>query len=81
MEENNKKRGPGRPTDKRKDTVLRLRIDLETHKKLSECAEKQKISMSELVRQAIEEIVRKDEADEEEGEGEPYGQENRDIHI
>ena len=40
------KRGPGRPTDKRKDTVLRLRIDAETHKKLNRCAEKRQVSMS-----------------------------------
>lgn len=32
MDDENKKRGPGRPTDKRKDTVLRLRIDADTHK-------------------------------------------------
>ena len=29
------KRGPGRPTDKRKDTILRLRIDTDTHELLS----------------------------------------------
>lgn len=46
------KRGPGRPTDKRKDTVLRLRIDAETHKKLNRCAEKRQVSMSEIVREA-----------------------------
>lgn len=74
MEENNKKRGPGRPTDKRKDTVLRLRIDFETHKKLSACAARQKVSMSELVRQAIEEIVRRDEDAEEDGNEKSGGQ-------
>ena len=53
------KRGPGRPTDKRKDTVLRLRIDAETHKKLNECAALENVSMSELVREAICEIIKK----------------------
>ena len=58
MADNNEtKRGPGRPTEKRKDTVLRLRIDAETHKKLSDYAAKQDVSMSELVRVAIEEII------------------------
>lgn len=61
MEEVRKKRGPGRPTDKRKDTILRLRIDVETHKKLSDCAAKRQVSMSELVRCAIEDIVNEDE--------------------
>ena len=57
------KRGPGRPTDKRKDTVLRLRIDAETHKKLNRCAEKRQVSMSEIVREAINEIVQEAEAE------------------
>lgn len=55
------RRGPGRPTDKRKDTVLRLRIDVETHKKLGEYAARKQVSMSELVRKAIEDIVDKEE--------------------
>lgn len=63
MEENVKKRGPGRPTDKRKDTVLRLRIDMDTHKKLNAYAVKHQMSMSEVVRIAIEDIVR--ESDDE----------------
>ncbi len=60
MVEDKKKRGPGRPTEKRKDTILRLRIDTETHKKLSECAAVKQMSMSELVREAIEDIIRKE---------------------
>ena len=63
MAEENMKRGPGRPTDERKDTILRLRIDTETHKKLSEFAASRQVSMSELVREAIEEIVKKSEQD------------------
>lgn len=50
MTDGNKKRGPGRPTEKRKDTILRLRIDTDTHRKLSECAAVRQVSMSELVR-------------------------------
>jgi predicted HicB family RNase H-like nuclease len=53
-------RGPGRPTDKRKDTVLRLRVDRDTHKKVSECAARRNISMSELIRLALLEIVERD---------------------
>ena len=53
MADDTKKRGPGRPTDKRKDTILRLRIDAETHRKLSKYAESRRVSMSELVREAI----------------------------
>lgn len=62
MAEDVKKRGPGRPTDKRKDTILRLRIDAETHKKLNKCADTRHVSMSELVREAINEIVRESES-------------------
>ena len=60
MTDGNKKRGPGRPTEKRKDTILRLRIDSDTHRKLSECAAVRQVSMSELVREAIDEIFRRE---------------------
>ena len=60
MTDGNKKRGPGRPTEKRKDTILRLRIDTDTHRKLSECAAVRQVSMSELVREAIDEIFRRE---------------------
>lgn len=60
MTDDNKKRGPGRPTEKRKDTILRLRIDTDTHRKLSECAAVRQVSMSELVREAIDEIFRRE---------------------
>jgi predicted HicB family RNase H-like nuclease len=59
------RRGPGRPTDKRKDTVLRLRVDGDTHKKISECAARRNISMSELIRLALLEIVEKDSQERE----------------
>lgn len=55
--EDNKKRGPGRPTDKKKDTILRLRIDTETHGLLNAYAKKNNLSMSEVVREAIAQIV------------------------
>lgn len=64
MQNETVKRGPGRPTDRKKDTVLRLRIDSATHKKLGKCAAKQGISMSELVRRAVDEIVKKAEEEE-----------------
>lgn len=64
MAEDKLKRGPGRPTDKRKDTVLRLRIDAETHKKLSKYAECKGVSMSELVREAIDQIVKREDKTE-----------------
>lgn len=47
------KRGPGRPTDKRKDTILRLRIDTDTHELLSKYAKQKGVSMSEIVREAV----------------------------
>jgi predicted HicB family RNase H-like nuclease len=56
MEENNKRR-PGRPTDKRKDTILRLRIDSDTHALLLAYAKANNVSMSEIVREAINKIV------------------------
>lgn len=59
--EESKKRGPGRPTDKRKDTILRLRIDTETHNKLNEYAKKKKLSMSQIVREVIDKIIEEDE--------------------
>ncbi len=55
--EDNKKRSPGRPTDKRKDTILRLRIDSETHEKLNRYAKKKKVSMSQILREAIDKII------------------------
>ena len=39
---------------------FRLRIDADTHKKLGDCAVRKKVSMSELVREAIEDIVRRE---------------------
>ncbi len=55
--ENHNKRGPGRPTAKRKDTIFRLRIDTETHAMLSAYAKKNNLSMSQIVREAIDQIV------------------------
>lgn len=52
------KRGPGRPTDKRKDTILRLRIDTDTHELLSKYAKQKGVSMSEIVREAVYGIVK-----------------------
>lgn len=52
-----KKRGPGRPTDKKKDATLKLRIDKETHDLLNEYARKKGMSMSQLLRQEIESII------------------------
>ena len=56
-----KKRGPGRPTDKRKDTILRLRIDTETHDRLNAYAKKKKLSMSQIVREIINKMIEEDE--------------------
>lgn len=64
--EDNKKRGPGRPTDKRKDTIFRLRIDSETHEMLNAYAKKYDLSMSQIVREAIEQIVKKDQTNQNE---------------
>ncbi|MGN0394227.1 MAG: ribbon-helix-helix protein, CopG family [Coprococcus sp.] len=60
MEENIKRR-PGRPTEKRKDTILRLRIDSDTHAKLNAYAKKNKQSMSQIMREAIERLIAEDE--------------------
>ena len=68
MTDDNKKRGPGRPTEKRKDTILRLRIDTDTHRKLSECAAVRQVSMSELVREAIDEIFRREKEKQQKNE-------------
>jgi predicted HicB family RNase H-like nuclease len=51
------KRGPGRPTDNKKDTVLRVRIDKGTHEKLEKYAGERGVSMSQLIRDAIQNIV------------------------
>lgn len=61
--EDNKKRGPGRPTDKRKDTIFRLRIDSDTQEKLNVYAKKHNLSMSQVVREAIEQIVQMDQTE------------------
>ena len=70
MTDGNKKSGPGRPTEKRKDTILRLRIDTDTHRKLSECAAERQVSMSELVREAIDEIFRREKEKQQKNEAE-----------
>ena len=70
MTDGNKKRGPGRPTEKRKDTILRLRIDTDTHRKLSECAAVRQVSMSELVREAIDDIFRREKEKQQKNEAE-----------
>ena len=70
MTDGNKKRGPGRPTENRKDTILRLRIDTDTHRKLSECAAVRQVSMSELVREAIDEIFRREKEKQQKNEAE-----------
>lgn len=58
------KRGPGRPTDKRKDTILRLRIDTDTHELLSKYAKQKGVSMSEIVREAVYGIVKQTNIEE-----------------
>lgn len=57
------KRKPGRPTDKRKDTILRLRIDTDTHKQLAAYAKQKGVSMSEIVREAVENIIQTKEVE------------------
>lgn len=59
--EANRKRGPGRPTDKRKDTIIRLRTDSDTHNKLNQYAKKKKMSMSQILREAIDKLIEEDE--------------------
>ena len=44
----------GRPTESKKDFMLRTRIEPEILKKLEAIAEKEKISKSEVVRRGIE---------------------------
>ena len=70
MTDDNMKRGPGRPTEKRKDTILRLRIATDTHRELSECAAVRQVSMSELVREAIDEIFRREKEKQQKNEAE-----------
>lgn len=60
MEEIKKRRRPGRPTEKRMDAVLRLRVDAKTHEILKDYARKRQVSMSELMREAISMIVEQD---------------------
>lgn len=54
------KRGPGRPTDKKKDAILKLRVDKETHDLLNKYAKQKGKSMSQIVREALETIVAED---------------------
>ncbi|AYZ73030.1 CopG family transcriptional regulator [Fusobacterium necrophorum] len=51
MEE--KKNKMGRPTDSKKNLMLRIRLDEETHKKLEKLAQSENVSMSEFVRNFI----------------------------
>ncbi|KDE64348.1 hypothetical protein FUSO3_03020 [Fusobacterium necrophorum BL] len=43
----------GRPTDSKKNLMLRIRLDEETHKKLEKLAQSENVSMSEFVRNFI----------------------------
>ena len=44
----------GRPTENKKNTMLRVRIDDDTLIKLDKCATKKKTSRSEIVRNGIQ---------------------------
>mgnify|MGYP002522501262 CR=1 FL=1 len=46
----------GRPTESKKDTMLRVRLDNKTLLMLDECAEKKQTSRSEIVRNGIKKI-------------------------
>lgn len=43
----------GRPTDSKKDVVIRARIDEKTNQKLEKCIEIMKSSKSEIIREGI----------------------------
>lgn len=45
----------GRPTESRKDYMLRVRMDSETLEKLDACCKAGKLSRSEIVRKGIQE--------------------------
>lgn len=49
----------GRPTDSKKDAILKVRIDDRTKLMLEYCKETMKISKSEVVRISIEETYKK----------------------
>lgn len=51
------KRGPGRPTEKKMDTTIKLRIDRETHDMLCRYAKEKGVSMSALIRQAVYDMI------------------------
>lgn len=46
----------GRPTDKPKDTMIRVRADKELIEKLDKCVEKMNSNRSEIIRSGIEKI-------------------------
>lgn len=43
----------GRPTDSKKNISIKIRVDLDTYKKLEFCASVLHLSKSEIIRQAI----------------------------
>ncbi len=53
MENETKTKGPGRPTNKKKDTVIRLRIDSEAHAKIFAYAKEKQVTVSELIRDMV----------------------------
>ena len=57
MENEAKIKGPGRPTSKKKDTVIRLRIDSEAHKKIFAYAKEKQVTVSELIREMVYKMI------------------------
>ena len=49
----------GRPTEAKKDFMLRARLDNETLKKLNELSAKEKVSKAEIVRRSIIDLYNK----------------------
>ena len=71
MTDGNKKRGPGRPTEKRKDTIFVRALPISSRELgVSECAAVRQVSMSELVREAIDEIFRREKEKQQKNEAE-----------
>lgn len=46
----------GRPTEAKKDCVIKARVDSKTIEKLEQCVEKKKLSKSEILRIGIEKV-------------------------
>ncbi len=59
--ENQSTKRPGRPTSKKKDTVIRMRIDSDMHARVFAYAKENNVTVSRLIRDLLNKELERDE--------------------